>query len=70
MLNDNLSEAVQGSPPADDGRLLLTIEERKELLEKYPELKEVIQPFTIKRRGSGSFTNYKQLRETQSSAFL
>ena len=45
-------------------------EEVIKFLEKYPELKEVIQPFTIKRRGSGSFTNYKQLRETQSSAFL
>ena len=52
-INKNLAKVVQGSPPADDGRLLLTVQERDELLAKYPELDSVIKPFV----GSREFIN-------------
>ena len=52
-INKGLAKVVQGSPPADDGRLLLSAQEREELLKKYPELDEVIKPFV----GSREFIN-------------
>ncbi|MBR1969992.1 MAG: class I SAM-dependent DNA methyltransferase [Clostridia bacterium] len=52
-INKGTAKVVQGSPPADDGRLLLTIQERDELLTKYPELDSVIKPFI----GSREFIN-------------
>ncbi len=52
-INKGLAKVVQGSPPADDGRLLLTAEEREALLKKYPELEKVIKPFI----GSREFIN-------------
>lgn len=52
-INVGMAKVVQGSPPADDGRLLLSTQERIELLEKYPELKNVIKPFM----GSREFIN-------------
>ncbi|MCL2050751.1 MAG: methylase [Lachnospiraceae bacterium] len=52
-INKGIAKVVQGSPPADDGRLLLTAEERKQLLDKHPELSTVIRPFI----GSREFIN-------------
>ena len=52
-INEGLAKVVQGSPPADDGRLLLSRAERDELIAKYPELDEVILPFI----GSREFIN-------------
>lgn len=52
-INKGLAKVVQGNPPADDGRLLLSAYERDELLAKYPELDEVIRPFV----GSREFIN-------------
>jgi hypothetical protein len=52
-INKDLAKVVQGSPPADDGRLLLSAEERTHLLSKYPELNSVIRPFI----GSREFIN-------------
>lgn len=52
-INRGLAKVVQGSPPADDGRLLLTAEEKSVLLKKYPELSEVVKPFV----GSREFIN-------------
>lgn len=52
-INKGTAKVVQGSPPADDGRLLLTVQERDELLAKYPELDSVIKPFI----GSREFIN-------------
>ncbi len=52
-INKGLAKVVQGSPPADDGRLLLSPEERETLIQKYPELSEVIRPFV----GSREFIN-------------
>ena len=52
-INKGLAKVVQGNPPADDGRLLLSAMEREELLAKYPELDEVIRPFV----GSREFIN-------------
>jgi hypothetical protein len=52
-INKGLAKVVQGSPPADDGRLLLSKDERAELLQKYPELERVIKPFV----GSREFIN-------------
>ena len=52
-INKGLAKVVQGNPPADDGRLLLSASERNELLAKYPELDEVIRPFV----GSREFIN-------------
>ncbi|MBE7057076.1 MAG: class I SAM-dependent DNA methyltransferase [Ruminococcaceae bacterium] len=52
-INAGGAKVVQGSPPADDGRLLLSAEERRILLEKYPELEPVIKPFI----GSREFIN-------------
>ena len=44
---------VQGNPPADDGRLLLSADEREKFIKKYPELESVIKPFV----GSKEFIN-------------
>ena len=52
-INSGSVKVVQGSPPADDGRLLLSASERKELVEKYPELDNIIKPFI----GSREFIN-------------
>ena len=52
-INKGMAKVVQGNPPADDGRLLLSADERDELLAKYPELNEVIRPFV----GSREFIN-------------
>lgn len=52
-INAGLAKVVQGSPPADDGRLLLSAKERDEMLNKYPELDSVIKPFM----GSREFIN-------------
>ncbi len=52
-INKDMAKVVQGSPPADDGRLLLTADERTEWLNKHPELDEVIKPFV----GSREFIN-------------
>src|SRR5574344_1100322 len=48
-INGSLAKVVQGSPPADDGKLLLSVEEREMLIRKYPELEEVINPFVGSR---------------------
>ena len=52
-INKGLAKVVQGSPPADDGRLLLSAKEREDWLKKYPELESVIKPFI----GSREFIN-------------
>ena len=52
-INEGLAKVVQGSPPADDGRLLFSLVERQELVAKYPELEEVLLPFV----GSREFIN-------------
>ena len=52
-INKGAAKVVQGSPPADDGRLLLSADEKEQLLAKYPELDKVIKPFI----GSREFIN-------------
>lgn len=52
-INKDLAKVVQGSPPADDGRLILSKEEKAELLKKYPQLEKIIKPFI----GSKEFIN-------------
>lgn len=52
-INKGLAKVVQGSPPADNGRLMLNREERERLLQKYPRLNKVIKPFL----GSREFLN-------------
>ena len=52
-INKGLAKVVQGSPPADDGKLLLSKEEKEDFINKYPELKQVIKPFV----GSREFIN-------------
>ena len=52
-INKNMSTVVQGSPPADDGRLILSVDEKENLLKKYPQLEEIIKPFV----GSREFIN-------------
>lgn len=52
-INAGVAQVVQGSPPADDGKLLLTPDERKFFISKYPELEKVIKPFV----GSREFIN-------------
>ncbi|WP_108775617.1 DNA methyltransferase [Lactimicrobium massiliense] len=52
-INKGLAKVVQGSPPADNGRLMLSTEERQEFIEKYPILEDVIHPFI----GSREFLN-------------
>ncbi len=52
-INEGLAKVVQGSPPADDGRLLFSKEEREAMVNKYPELAEVLLPFV----GSREFIN-------------
>ena len=52
-INEGLAKVVQGSPPADDGRLLFSKEEREALVKKYPELADVLLPFV----GSREFIN-------------
>lgn len=59
-INEGLAKVVQGSPPADDGRLLFSKEEREALVSKYPELDEVILPFVGSREyiNDIGFTRY------------
>ena len=52
-INEGLAKVVQGSPPADDGRLLFTKAEREDMVRRYPELEEVLLPFV----GSREFIN-------------
>ena len=52
-INEGLAKVVQGSPPADDGRLLFSKEEREDFVKRYPELNEVLLPFV----GSREFIN-------------
>lgn len=52
-INEGLAKVVQGSPPADDGRLLFSKSEREELITRYPELDDVLLPFV----GSREFIN-------------
>ncbi len=52
-INKNLAKVVQGSPPADDGKLLLSKSEKDTFIAKYPELENVIKPFV----GSREFIN-------------
>ena len=52
-INKGLAKVVQGSPPADDGKLLLSKKEKEDFISKYPELKQVIKPFV----GSREFIN-------------
>lgn len=52
-INEGLAKVVQGSPPADDGRLLFSKSEREELVKRYPELNDVLLPFV----GSREFIN-------------
>ena len=44
-INAGTATVVQGSPPADDGKLLMTAAEREDFIKKYPELEAVIKPF-------------------------
>ena len=41
----NNQKMTTGSPPTDDGGLLLTAEERSEFLKKYPQAEKFIRPF-------------------------
>ena len=41
----NLPKMTTGSPPTDDGGLLLTLEEKEQLIKKYPILSKYIKPF-------------------------
>ena len=52
-INEGLAKVVQGSPPADDGKLIFSREERDILVKKYPILEEVLLPFV----GSREFIN-------------
>ena len=52
-INKSAAKVVQGSPPADDGRLLMSVAEKEFFLKKYPELSPVIKPFI----GSREFIN-------------
>ncbi len=52
-INKGMAKVVQGNPPADDGRLQLSADEKDEWLKRYPELAEVIKPFV----GSREFIN-------------
>lgn len=52
-INKGLAKVVQGSPPADNGRLMLNKEEKEFFVKKYPKLQKVIKPFL----GSREFLN-------------
>lgn len=52
-INAGAAKVAQGSPPADNGRLILTVEEKEDFIKKYPELNSVIRPLT----GSREFIN-------------
>ena len=52
-INKGLAKVVQGSPPADDGKLLLSSKEKDDFINKYPELEKIIKPFV----GSSEFIN-------------
>ena len=52
-INKGIAKVVQGSPPADDGRLMLTKSEKDYFIGKYPETESIIKPFI----GSKEFIN-------------
>jgi len=52
-INEGLAKVVEGSPPADDGRLLFSKAEREVFVKRYPELDDVLLPFV----GSREFIN-------------
>ena len=58
----NFPKMTTGSPPTDDGGLLLTAEEKDELLSKYPILNKYIKPFIGAREflhdKMGSYSRY------------
>ena len=58
----NFPKMTTGSPPTDDGGLLLTAEEKDELLSKYPILYKYIKPFIGAREflhdKMGSYSRY------------
>ncbi len=60
--NGLLPKMTTGSPPTDDGGLLLSIEEKKELLKKYPNIENCIKPFIGAREflhdKTGAFSRY------------
>jgi len=45
IISPNNTKITTGSPPTDDGGLLLTFEEKEDLLKKYDKLKNYIRPF-------------------------
>lgn len=49
----NVPEIIKGSETTDDGHFMLTVEEKDELLLKYPHAKKYIRPFI----GGGDFIN-------------
>lgn len=59
---NNMPKMTTGSPPTDDGGLLLTIEEKEYFEEKYPILKNYIRPFMGAREflhdKEGKYTRY------------
>ena len=59
-INEGLAKVVQGSPPADDGKLLFSVDEKNTLIHRYPELEEVMLPFVGSREfiNDTSFTRY------------
>ncbi len=58
----NNQKMTTGSPPTDDGGLLLTAEERSEFLLKYPQAEKFIRPFVGAREflhdKTGQFSRY------------
>lgn len=44
-VNPGVSEMTKGSQPTDGGNLILSVEEKDALIEKYPNLSEVIHPY-------------------------
>ena len=54
--NQNVPKLVQGNKPWDGGNLIMTKEEREELVKKHPQTAEFIHPFI----GSSEFINKKE----------
>ena len=61
-VDKSFPKMTTGSPPTDDGGLLLTVEEKDELLSKYPILNKYIKPFIGAREflhdKMGSYSRY------------
>ena len=51
----NVPEIIKGSETTDDGHFMVTLEEIKELVDKYPNISKYIRPFV----GGGDFINGK-----------